>query len=75
MKLISVGIHEDIFDHITKLAEETDLRVHDVEGTLINLLLRKALGVGGEFQLDPLIEEVLDELEDSHDPSTCETCA
>lgn len=82
-RLISVGIDEDIFDHITSLSEAEEifpLTVHDFEGTFINALLRKALGVGDPIALalDPLIEDVLDEMDEiasAHDAETCEQCS
>lgn len=82
-KLISVGIDEDIFDHITAISEAEEvfpMTVHNFEGAFINALLRKALGVGSDpiaFALDPLVESVLDDMDElagRHDAETCPDC-
>ena len=68
MKLISVGVDEDILEHISSIVEEEGLRVKNAEGAFINVLLRKALGCesgpDSGFALDPLIDDVVGAMED-----------
>lgn len=69
MKLIPIGIDEDILDYVKAIVAEEDLHtvgnVEDVEVAFVNLLLRKALGVGSGTGVDPLIDDVVDTMLDT----------